>query len=296
MERLVDRFLRDEILAFKPLHPNQHAYQTGKSVDTALYQLMARFEKALDQRKLALGIFLDIEGAFNSTSYDSMCVALARHGVDHTIIRWIRATLEGRQATATLGVTSVSVMVSTRRCVGTSPMVPCCQWIAGEALWGSWCPQSVHKEVCCHLSHGALSMNCWRGCEGGVYAQGYADDICLLAVGKFPNTVLGLTQWAIHTVEAWCSGQSLSINPDKTGLIAFTRKKKLAGFFEPRIFGRTLQCSTSVKYLGVILDSRLTWSNMRMLRSERPKICCGPVGGPVGPETLGGSLALRLCH
>jgi hypothetical protein len=26
MERLVDRFLRDGILAFMPLHPNQHAY------------------------------------------------------------------------------------------------------------------------------------------------------------------------------------------------------------------------------------------------------------------------------
>jgi hypothetical protein len=95
-ERLVDRFLKDETLAFKPLHPNQHAYQTGKYVDTALHQLVVRVEKALNQRKIALGItlgiFLDIEGAFNSTSYDSMCVALARHGVDHTIIRWIRAT------------------------------------------------------------------------------------------------------------------------------------------------------------------------------------------------------------
>jgi hypothetical protein len=52
----------------------------------------------------------------------------------------------------------------------------------------------------------------------------------------------------------------LSINPDKTGLVAFTRKRKLPGFFEPRLFGRTLQRPTSVKYLGVILDSRLTWS------------------------------------
>ena len=31
MERLVDSFLRDEILALQPLHPNQHAYQAGKS-------------------------------------------------------------------------------------------------------------------------------------------------------------------------------------------------------------------------------------------------------------------------
>ena len=32
MDRLVDRFLRDEILASMPLRPNQHAYQAGKSV------------------------------------------------------------------------------------------------------------------------------------------------------------------------------------------------------------------------------------------------------------------------
>jgi len=24
---------------------------------------------------------------------------------------------------------------------------------------------------------------------GGIYTQGYADDICLLAVGKFPNSI-----------------------------------------------------------------------------------------------------------
>jgi hypothetical protein len=82
---------------------------------------------------------------------------------------------------------------------------------------------------------------------GDVYAQGYADDICFLAVGKFPNTVSGLILWAPHTVEAWCDEDGLSVNPDKTGLVAFTRKRKLPGFFEPRLFGRTLQCSMSVK-------------------------------------------------
>jgi hypothetical protein len=37
--------------------------------------------------------------------------------------------------------------------------------------------------------------------RGGVYTQGYADDICLPAVGKFPNTISGLIQWALHTAE-----------------------------------------------------------------------------------------------
>jgi hypothetical protein len=93
----------------------------------------------------------------------------------------------------------------------------------------------------------------------GVFIQGYADDICLLAVGKFPNSVSGLIQWALSTVEIWCSEVGLSVNPDKTGLVAFTKKRKLQGFFELQLSGVKLSLSGSVKYLGVILDSRLTW-------------------------------------
>ena len=81
-------------------------------METALHQLQVWAEKVLDQEETAICIFLDIEGAFNNTSYDSMCTALAKHGVDHTIIRWIRATLEGQLATATLGGFSKSVAVS----------------------------------------------------------------------------------------------------------------------------------------------------------------------------------------
>jgi len=72
-----------------------------------------------------------------------------------------------------------------------------------------------------------------------VYAQGYTCDVCLLAVEKFPNTVSGHIQWALHTVEL-CGGLDLSFNPDKTGFVAFTRKRILTEFFEPRLFAKTL--------------------------------------------------------
>jgi hypothetical protein len=36
MEKLVDRHIRDNALKEYPLHQNQHAYQTGKSTETAL--------------------------------------------------------------------------------------------------------------------------------------------------------------------------------------------------------------------------------------------------------------------
>jgi hypothetical protein len=201
MQRLVDRFLRDEIPVLKPLHPNQHAHQVGKSVEMALHQLMVWDEKTLDRQEIALGIFLDIEGVFNNTSYDSMCAALAKHGVHYTTVRWFRATLEVRQAMATLGGLCRSVGVSTGCPQGgvLSPLL--------------WC--LVVIELLARLN------------EGGVYTRGYADDICLLVVGKFPNTVTGLIQWALHTVETQCDELGLSVNPDKTGLVAFTGRRKL---------------------------------------------------------------------
>jgi hypothetical protein len=93
---------------------------------------------------------------------------------------------------------------------------------------------------------------------GGLYTQGYAGDICLLVVGKFPNMVSELVQWALHTVEMWCDELGLLVNPDKTGQVAFTRRRKLSGFFEPHLFGMILCRSMLVKYLRVVLDFRLT--------------------------------------
>jgi hypothetical protein len=95
-----------------PLHPNQHAYQAGKLVETALHQLVVRVEKALDQQEIALGAFLDMEGAFNNTCYDTMCDALVRHGIEYAIVRWIKATLEGRVAVATLNDISLRFVIS----------------------------------------------------------------------------------------------------------------------------------------------------------------------------------------
>jgi hypothetical protein len=153
----VDRFLRNEALATRPLHPNQHAYQAGKSVETALHQLVVRIERASDQQEMVvLGVFLDIEGAFDNTSYDTLCTALDRHGVGHTFVWWIRATLEGRWATATLGNSSRSVAVS-KGCPQGGVLSP--------LLW------------CLVVDELLVGLN-----GGGVYAQGYADDLCLLAI------------------------------------------------------------------------------------------------------------------
>ena len=138
---------------FTPI--NTHT-RLGSLWKRALHQLVVRVEKALDQQEIALGVFLGIEGAFDNTSYDSMCSALARHGADQNIVRWVRATLEGRLAMAALGDVTRSVAVFTGCPQGG---------VLSPLLW------------CLVVDNLLVRLN-----EGSVYAQGYADDICLLAV------------------------------------------------------------------------------------------------------------------
>jgi hypothetical protein len=101
---------------------------------------------------------------------------------------------------------------------------------SGELEW----LEAAHREVFCHCSYGALLLIA-RLNGGGVYTQGYVDGICVLVVGKFPNTVSERIQWALPTVEMWCDELRLSVNPVKTGITAFIRRRKLQGFFEPHL-------------------------------------------------------------
>jgi len=40
-----------------PIHPRHHAYQAGKSTESALHQLVGRTERALDAKEYTLGVF-----------------------------------------------------------------------------------------------------------------------------------------------------------------------------------------------------------------------------------------------
>jgi len=68
LERLIDRYIRDSVLLVHPLQKNQHAYQPGKSTETALHSLVTRIERTLERQEYALAVFLDIEGAFDNAS------------------------------------------------------------------------------------------------------------------------------------------------------------------------------------------------------------------------------------
>ena len=64
---------------------------------------------------------------------------------------------------------------------------------------------------------------------------------------------------ALKELTRWVEENGLGVNPNKTELVLFTRKYKVPDFKLPKMDGRTLALSKETKYLGIILDSKLSW-------------------------------------
>ena len=77
--------------------------------------------------------------------------------------------------------------------------------------------------------------------------------------GKFLITISDIMQRILCGIEKWCLDRGLSVNPSKTEMILFTKRYKVDGLKKIKFFKKTLELCSCVKYLGVFLDTKLSW-------------------------------------
>jgi len=72
----------------------------------------------------------------------------------------------------------------------------------------------------------------------------------VLIVGKVLHTICEIMQRILRGVEKWCTDRELSVNPSKTEMMLFTRKYKPESVCPISFYGKELELSSQVKYLG----------------------------------------------
>jgi hypothetical protein len=197
-----------------------------------LHNVVTRIENAIEHKEIVLGAFLHIEEALDRASFDTIKQADERHGIEPAVSRWTYVMLESRRISAALSGKTLEATAA-RGCPQGGVLWPLL-WslLVDDLIWG-------------------LNKN-------GYYTVGYADDTAILIYGKLPQTVSEVLQTAICSVQQWCERTNLSVNPNKTVVIPFTRKRNVKGLKEPILFGKRFQLSHKVKCLAVIPDKGLT--------------------------------------
>lgn len=71
--------------------------------------------------------------------------------------------------------------------------------------------------------------------------------------------MVDIMQHELKIAFSWGKKENLLFVADKTNAVLFHRKKKALNPKKLTMNGKTIEYQSEVKYLGVYLDSRLTW-------------------------------------
>jgi ribonuclease HI len=239
-------------------HPTQFAYKQGYSTDAALHAIVSRIEKAVYNKQMALGLFLDIEGAFSNVTFPAIKTALHGAGVGRSLTEWMVRMLKSQRITAALGECTRTIQVT-----------------RGTPQGGVLSP----------LLFNLVMNNLLRklGEVPGIYAQAYADDVVILATGLESLTLSGRIQDGISAVADWSQTCGLKISTEKTTAVMFTWRRKWI-YHAPRYAGAAIQLVKNVTYLGVTLDSKLSWIPHITNRTTKANRCLAMCRRAVGTQ------------
>ncbi len=95
LERVVLEHLEEEGI-YEKLHINQHAFCKGSSCDSALLGMVDKIESSLLWNQYPLGIFLDIQGAFDNLSSKASIEGMRCKSLPPWIIEWYSHYLNHR--------------------------------------------------------------------------------------------------------------------------------------------------------------------------------------------------------
>jgi len=89
----------------------------------------------------------------------------------------------------------------------------------------------------------------------------YADDTAIIATSRKPKLLVSYLQSYLNDLQRWLGEWRTAINVSKSTAIICARAGRR--FIQPRpvaLFGELIEWVDTTRYLGVTLDTRLTWS------------------------------------
>lgn len=236
LEKVVLRRLLDHCEEFNLLTTRQHGFIKGKSTTTALINLADFIIDSLEEGKLVTSLFLDLSKAFDCLGHDLILYKLEKLGIKGTAKMWFKSYLEDRRQVVEIKQTKDGVPEVTR-----SIPLPVNRGVPQGSILGPVLFVLFTNDMPKYLeTFCTISM--------------YADDTTLLLSGKKADDLDVTAYTALNMAYQYCHSNDLVVNPEKTSQLAFGRRCEEV----PTI--PEVERNTQVKYLGVVLDEGLTWS------------------------------------
>ena len=231
LEHIVHHHIMCHFDKYNILTSAQHGFRKRRSCESQLIATLQDLAKGIDDKSQIDAVLLDFSKAFDKVPHHRLSLKLDQYGVRGNILRWVTNFLSNRsQAVVCEGHKSQLADVVSGVPQGT---------VLGPLLFLAYIndmPDQVSSTI-----------------------RLFADDALLY---RRINTTddAKILQRDLDALQTWENKWQMAFNPDKCEVLRVTTKKKHIINASYNIHGHTLQTVDKAKYLGVTIDSKLSFN------------------------------------
>lgn len=232
-ESIINKQLCAYLDKFDVLSKTQFGFRSKHSTKLALADLTADIAEHMDNGSTTLGIFIDLRKAFDTINHNILLKKLEHYGIRGIALNWFETYLHLRKQYV---------------------------WAGGSV--------SEQRDILCGVPQGSILgpllfliyINDICNSSNILKFRLFADDTNLFYSTNNSRINLDVVDKELAKVNNWCNANKLTINIDKTNYMIFKTNQRSTNICGNLTINSTpIQCVSNSVYLGVVLDSSLTW-------------------------------------
>jgi hypothetical protein len=245
-EKLIKSQLIKHLEENNILSKNQFGFRTGHSTEQAIINLTSELHDAMDKSLKPIVIFLDIKKAFDSINFKILIYKLSKLGLDNNTLELLKNYLSARKQRTRIDMT-----------------------LSDENIIRNGVPQGTILGPLFFLIY--INELCNLKIKGQIIS--YADDTAIVIKSESWEKTMQIAEETMFHVNSWLEVNKLSLNIEKTIYVPFSILEsnlppenlklkfhsKNCNPLNKNCNCYTLKRETNAKYLGVIIDYRLSW-------------------------------------
>jgi hypothetical protein len=234
LEKAMIKRINHHIYSTEYLKSNQYGFIPQKSTIDAIMEVKEFIQEGFRKGEITVTVSLDVEGAFNSAWWPGVLRNLQESRCPRNLYNLAKSYFSQRKATLTTNNIYIEREVS-KGC----PQGSC----LGPGMW--------------NIFYNSL-LNITFTSETKIIA--FADDLIILTKGKSVSEVENTVNRELTKISRWAKENKVRFNDKKSKIMLMSRRKrKERKELEVYINNKPLRQVTTMKYLGIILDYKLTF-------------------------------------
>lgn len=246
--KILEKLFASRLEKFVDIHKifddGQYGFRTKRTTSMALIEAVEEITNALDQKNIAVGVFIDLKKAFDTINHAILLNKLELYGIRGVTGDWIKSYLTGRTQYVKMGQHLSEQL-------GIVCGVP-----QGSVLG----PQLFN-----------LYINDIFNVSQSLKLILFADDTNIFYSSNDYHELECTMNRELNEIKRWMDINKLSLNINKTKAMTFGNFPENA-HPQIRINGIQIENVCETKFLGVIIDNKLSWkSHIRHIKTKVSK-------------------------